>query len=331
MYKMSATKNIYGMVLSVSFLDADGEVQIKKQSIGKLIANHTCVFTWDLRSNGLTAELVISADVIDQADIDSIKSQTSFYSVPNALSSRFPITKSLNPFLQPKNELVNSLTEVKMSNLTQKIKSLFSRDAAPVVTESTVVAVSSAPVVPVVSAVEEVLWVCPFTTLSEEDVLVHDSKLVVSKRTSRGKNPSQSVIQMAIEMNTRSASEGLEKAVELVWDGTHQIFTSVANIPGANGYRFLTEQEWSDLVADAVPELYLGSEKKYTSDPTNINQYGLWNMLGDTWDVVIAADGNFLAKGGSKNNLRADCNKSYSIDLNIYEKRNFGFRFCRNA
>jgi len=327
---MSATQNIYGMRLSVSFTDADNQVQTKTQSIGKLIANHTCVFTWDLENNGITAELVISADIIDQADVDLIKSQTSFYSIPNALSSRFAVTKSLNPFLKPKNELVNNSNEVKMSSsLTQKIKSLFSRDTAPVA-ESTVVAVSSTPVVaPVVPApvVEERIWVCPFTTISEDFVLIHDHKLVVSKRTSAGV---QSVIEMAIAMNTRSANEGLEKAVELLWDDNHQIFTHVGNIPNANGYRFLTEAEWLSLVGDATPEYHFGSQKRYSSNPTDINQYGLSNMLGDTWDVVIGADG-FLAKGGSRNNLRKDCNVSYSVSTNIYEKKNFGFRFCRNA
>lgn len=318
---MTATKNIYGLRLSTSFVSACGVTHNRVSVAGSLVKGFVKSFNWtvtptnEYEFNVASVCLEISADVIDMADVEFIKENAVILSIGKSLEAQFKKQIVVPSFLarltlKPENTVVEA-----SSCKVYDLKDLAAGDDVPVV-------------VPVVS-VEEYTDYSKEFTLRNGDVEVHHSRLIVSERVICQKQ--LNLVDIAIEMNTRSANEGLEKAVELVWSDDHQMFIGVKNIPGKNGYRFLTESEWLSLLGDAKPEQYLHAPKK-SYDVHNINRYGLWDMLGGSWEVVIESDGSFIAKGGSCNNLARDCNKSFGFKIqSIYERKNVGFRYCRNA
>ena len=317
---MTATKNIYGLRLSIVSANTSDEI-CKVSVAGSLVKGFVKSFNWtatNVSENGVnivSVSLEVSADVIDMADVEFIKENAGILSIGKSLEVQFAKQIVVPSFLarltlKPKNTVVEA-----SSCKVYDLKDLAAGDDVPVV-------------VPVVS-VEEYTDYSKEFTLRNGDVEVHHARLIVSERVICQKQ--LNLVDIAIEMNTRSANEGLEKAVELVWSDDHQMFIGVKNIPGKNGYRFLTESEWLSLLGDAKPEQYLHAPKK-SYDVHNINRYGLWDMLGGSWEVVVESDGSFITKGGSCNNLARDCNKSFGFKIqSIYERKNVGFRYCRNA
>lgn len=324
---MTATKNIYGLRLSIVSANTSDEI-CKVSVAGSLVKGFVKSFNWtatNVSENGVnivSVSLEVSADVIDMADVEFIKENAGILSIGRSLEVQFAKQIVVPSFLarltlKPKNTVVEA-SSCKVYDLKDLVAE--SRgDNVPVA------------VVPVVS-VEEYTDYSKEFTLRNGDVEVHHARLIVSERVVGHHQKKQlNLVDIAIEMNTRSANEGLEKAVELVWSDDHQMFIGVKNIPNKNGYRFLTESEWLNLLGDAKPEQYLHAPKK-SYDVHNINRYGLWDMLGGSWEVVVESDGSFITKGGSCNNLARDCNKSFGFKIqSIYERKNVGFRYCRNA